>query len=648
MYYIINLDNQIIAADSDFIRLLGLTTLQELTVKLAKEEIEIIELDNTLLEIKSDTGRLSLEQTRYPISTLLGRVILVKVLEKENTIEDEFTILPDKSSDKISILLTEDENSEDENTQNKKYPKNSYSFLIDESEVEEDSAAQEEAQKIALAQKIAQEAEAKRLAEEAEAKRLAEEEAKRIAQEAEAKRLAEEAEAKRLAEEEAKRIAQEAETKRLAEEAEAKRLAEEAEKATLDKEDESMDFLLDNDFIEDNDLNEESTATKEPDDSMSFLLDDDDDFLKDADSKEVEVETPATKEPDDSMSFLLDDDDDFLKDADSKEVEVETPVTEEPDDSMSFLLDDDDDFLKDANSKEVEVETPVTEEIDDLLSLDDSDNNDTTADQYTPISADEIDINIKELSENLGISEDDYKEFLNEFADKAVEAEESIRSNSDEQKKAISSLMHLTQMLQLSSVSNLLEEIEKRSGDDEKSAIDIFYEVISKHTTVATSSVEAPEVSVEDSVSDENIMPSEETALPAKEDDSDNKICDLSFEGIEPIHFDFQMEKAAEDLSLPVDLIEEFVGDFIVQANEEKQTFIDACRRGDMDTIQKTGHKLKGVASNLRIVPLANTLEEVQFCEDKSRFEPLLKKYWGQFIAFEIFMNSILSNQGEK
>jgi hypothetical protein len=347
------------------------------------------------------------------------------------------------------------------------------------------------------------------------------------------------------------------------------------------------------------------------------------------------------------MSFLLDDDD-FLKDTDSKEVETETPATEEPDDSMSFLLDDDDDFLKDTDSKEVETETPATEEIDDLLSLDDSDSNDTPASQYTPVSADEIDINIKELSENLGISEDDYKEFLNEFADKAVEAEESIRSNSDEQKKAISSLMHLTQMLQLSSVSSLLEEIEKRSGDDEKSAIDIFYEVISKHTTVATSSAEAPEVSIEDSISDENIMPSEETALPDKEDDSNNKICDLSFEGIEPIHFDFQMEKAAEDLSLPVDLIEEFVGDFIVQANEEKQTFIDACRRGDMDTIQKTGHKLKGVASNLRIVPLADTLEEVQFCEDKSRFEPLLKKYWGQFIAFEIFMNSILSNQGEK
>lgn len=102
------------------------------------------------------------------------------------------------------------------------------------------------------------------------------------------------------------------------------------------------------------------------------------------------------------------------------------------------------------------------------------------------------------------------------------------------------------------------------------------------------------------------------------------------------------------DLSLPVDLIEEFVNDFIVQAREEKETFYEACKSGDIDTIQKTGHKLKGVASNLRINPLADTLEEIQFCEDKSRFEPLLKKYWGQFLAFEVFMRGKSLNLGGK
>jgi hypothetical protein len=62
---------------------------------------------------------------------------------------------------------------------------------------------------------------------------------------------------------------------------------------------------------------------------------------------------------------------------------------------------------------------------------------------------------------------------------------------------------------------------------------------------------------------------------------------------------------------------------------------LECYEKGDLDTIQKIGHLLKGTASNLRINTLADTLYEIQFCEDSSKLEDLIKEYWGHFLAFE-------------
>jgi hypothetical protein len=121
----------------------------------------------------------------------------------------------------------------------------------------------------------------------------------------------------------------------------------------------------------------------------------------------------------------------------------------------------------------------------------------------------------------------------------------------------------------------------------------------------------------------------EEGALP----EGSFGILDLS--DVKPIHFDFRLEEAAEDLSLPVELIEEFVHDFIDQARTETENMLEAYKQGDLNKIQKIGHLLKGASSNLRINPLADTLYEIQFCEDSSKLEALIRSYWAHFIAFE-------------
>ena len=122
---------------------------------------------------------------------------------------------------------------------------------------------------------------------------------------------------------------------------------------------------------------------------------------------------------------------------------------------------------------------------------------------------------------------------------------------------------------------------------------------------------------------------------------NENSFGTIDLSNIKPIHFDFQLEEAANDLSLPVELIEEFVNDFIDQAHIETEKMLEAYEKGDLDAIQKLGHLLKGASSNLRINPLSDTLYQIQFCEDSSQLEDLIKDYWGHFLSFEIQINAL-------
>jgi HPt (histidine-containing phosphotransfer) domain-containing protein len=103
-----------------------------------------------------------------------------------------------------------------------------------------------------------------------------------------------------------------------------------------------------------------------------------------------------------------------------------------------------------------------------------------------------------------------------------------------------------------------------------------------------------------------------------------------------PIHYNPKI--AADELNLPVVLIEEFVEDFIEQAQHDKDHLLASYYQKDMDNIHELGHKLKGAASNLRINELADVLEEIQFCTEHSKLKSLFIKYWGLFISLEKYM----------
>ncbi|HEX5329281.1 hypothetical protein [Sulfuricurvum sp.] len=90
----------------------------------------------------------------------------------------------------------------------------------------------------------------------------------------------------------------------------------------------------------------------------------------------------------------------------------------------------------------------------------------------------------------------------------------------------------------------------------------------------------------------------------------------------------FDPSVAAKELGLPVDLIQEFIGDFIQQAYEFKSELFEATLKGDMNNLKILSHKLKGVAANLRIEDAFETLSVINTSADPIEIEANLKYFY--------------------
>jgi HPt (histidine-containing phosphotransfer) domain-containing protein len=250
--------------------------------------------------------------------------------------------------------------------------------------------------------------------------------------------------------------------------------------------------------------------------------------------------------------------------------------------------------------------------------------------EETPVPEDEngpIYIDVERISETIGITPDDYNVFLNEYIDTALTFEQALQSNEEEKKKeALDTLTHLSNVLHLPFVGDMLAQIKSASLSERDSAIESFFATLGRLTTAHFENEKQP--STEGKTA-------QETAVPVETVVSKGARGPIDLSDIKPVHFDFQLEEAAQDLNLPVELIEEFVNDFIQQAHEETKKMLAAYEKGDLETVQKIGHLLKGTSSNLRINPLAETLYEIQFNDDIDRVPELVKNYWAHFLSLE-------------
>jgi len=85
---------------------------------------------------------------------------------------------------------------------------------------------------------------------------------------------------------------------------------------------------------------------------------------------------------------------------------------------------------------------------------------------------------------------------------------------------------------------------------------------------------------------------------------------------------------AADELGLPVDLIEEFIGDFIAQSHEFHDELFESTAKEDYDNVKILSHKLKGVAANLRIEDAFEILSIINNSEDVAEIEANLRAYY--------------------
>jgi len=99
---------------------------------------------------------------------------------------------------------------------------------------------------------------------------------------------------------------------------------------------------------------------------------------------------------------------------------------------------------------------------------------------------------------------------------------------------------------------------------------------------------------------------------------------------------------ASDELGLPLDLIGEFVQDFIAQAKEFKHDIYTALNEAEFEQVKIISHKLKGVAANLRIEDAFEVLSVVNTAshsaiikENLDNFYHIIAKLAGEEIVVE-------------
>lgn len=95
-----------------------------------------------------------------------------------------------------------------------------------------------------------------------------------------------------------------------------------------------------------------------------------------------------------------------------------------------------------------------------------------------------------------------------------------------------------------------------------------------------------------------------------------------------PKNYLYDPHVAANELGLPVDLIEEFIGDFIQQSHDFKESLFESNAKSDFNNLHILSHKLKGVAANLRIEDAFETLSVINTSTDSLEVEANLKYYF--------------------
>jgi len=91
----------------------------------------------------------------------------------------------------------------------------------------------------------------------------------------------------------------------------------------------------------------------------------------------------------------------------------------------------------------------------------------------------------------------------------------------------------------------------------------------------------------------------------------------------------FNPKVASDELGLPVDLIEEFIGDFIQQSYDFKDELYNHLANNELSELKLLSHKLKGVAANLRIEDAFEVLSIINSSSNLDEIKATLDHFYG-------------------
>jgi len=276
-----------------------------------------------------------------------------------------------------------------------------------------------------------------------------------------------------------------------------------------------------------------------------------------------------------------------------------------------------------------------------------------------PKGPSQITFDTEKIAKRIGLSEEITASFLQEF----LEDVKAKRENVETALKNADIIKAKKEILQIKGVAaNLtLQDIEKRCDEmlhshDAEEIKKLFISLVQtlfpqtgvekepEELTVSNESPE-PEASSQNKptqptdtpvLDDDEIIPLMTDDAPASAEPTDFASSSEDEEGVL-----FDPKAAAEALGLPTDLILEFTNDFITQCHDEKENFQKAVEAGDLETINTTAHKLKGVAANLRIESLRDLLKQIQYTERVETANELIQKLYAKVAQLETQMKEM-------
>lgn len=157
---------------------------------------------------------------------------------------------------------------------------------------------------------------------------------------------------------------------------------------------------------------------------------------------------------------------------------------------------------------------------------------------------------------------------------------------------------------------------------DLKKPLDIEEDIFLKEEIEVSETIpeKQPEKKVESPIADNYYTPSEQHYIDNLKSASD---------------YVFDPHIAADELGLPVDLIEEFIRDFIQQSHEFHDELFESATKSDFDNVKTLSHKLKGVAANLRVEDAFEMLSIINTSHDQTEIEALLKSFYRTIAKLE-------------